>query len=94
MSDINEFIRSRPVSRDASGYVRNCLDPTLLGMHPAWVVLVFVFIFISATPVRILCVLAFLFIAYSAHQQSTLFDTARRMRRKVVGAVRKPFRSY
>ncbi len=94
MSEHDEYVRSRPVARDASGYVRNCLDPTLLGMHPAWVPLVFVAIFISATPVRILCLLAFLFIAYSAQQQSTLFDTARRMRRKFVGAIRKPFRSY
>lgn len=94
MSDTDEYMRTRPVARDASGYVRNCLEPTLLGMHPAWVVLVFIAIFISALPVRILCLLVFVFIAYSAQQQSTLFDTARRMRRKIVGAIRKPFRSY
>lgn len=92
MSD--DFLRNRPVARDASGYVRNCLDPTLLGMHPAWVALVFVSIFISATPVRLFCLLCFIFIAYSAKQQASLFDTARRLRRKIVGAIRKPFRSY
>lgn len=94
MSDTDEYMRNRPVSQDASGYVRNCLDPTLLGMHPTWVALVFVAIFINSTFVRILCLLAFIFIAYSAQQQSTLFDSARRIRRKIVGAIRKPFRSY
>lgn len=93
MSDPQEYLNSRPVARDASSYVRNCLDPTLLGMHPAWIAFVFAGVFLTAWPLRLICALGIAYIAYSAKQNTSLFDTARRLRRKLVGMLRKPFRS-
>jgi hypothetical protein len=88
MSDNNA-----PVSADASSYVRNCNDPTLLGMHPVWIVFVIVAFFVTFWLVQVFCLMGVLFCAYSAKSNATLFDMVRRIRRKIAGPDRKFFRS-
>lgn len=82
------------ISADAAGYVRACDDVVALGINPIWIPMVVASIFFQSVVLAIFTVVVMIFLFVAKRNGARPFDLVRRVRRRIVGAKRLPYRGY